>query len=136
MHIRGLTSEISAAHTLSPSASPKAGLQVSQPAVSLNAQQEAAVLQRIQFALQCGASLGVIEDVAILDVREASNGEVVVSGSYKQRVGASFSFMGARTPELVAGVFEAIVGKASLSLAHLFFKVSIRVGESPKECLR
>jgi hypothetical protein len=88
-----------------------------------------------QFSLQCNATLGTIENVELASVVPGQNGQVAVRGTYHQKVG-SFGRFGFQGPEAAGGVFEGTYLRDRGVFKELYFKISIRSGTIPPNCLR
>jgi hypothetical protein len=88
-----------------------------------------------RFSLQCNATVGTIENVELASVVPGQNGQVTVRGTYHQKVG-SFGRFGFQGPEAAGGVFEGIYLRDRGVFKELQFKISIRSGSVPPNCLR
>ena len=109
---------------------------------SLNAQQSLPAsrnptdLQKaVQFALQCNASLGTIEDVVLTQVEPERAGIVTVRGTYHQKMGG-ISVFKMHSTDTVGGVFEGDYDVATAKFRAIQFKISIRTGYVSQTCLR
>jgi hypothetical protein len=89
----------------------------------------------VQFALQCNATVGEIQNVAVLSSENLGNGLLTVRGTYSQKVGG-FSLLHFTTPDATGGVFEGAFNPSTHKLESLQFKISLRAGTIPAACLR
>ncbi len=89
----------------------------------------------VKFALQCHASFGTVDDVAITNQLLPANESIVVRGTYKQKIGG-FNLYGLKSGDTLGGVFEGTYNLTTRRLDKLQFKISIRTGEVSQNCLR
>jgi hypothetical protein len=103
---------------------------------SLPASRNPTDLQKaVQFALQCNANLGTIEDVMLTQIEPERAGIVTVRGTYRQKVGG-ISVLTMHSTDTVGGVFEGIYDVATAKFRAIQFKISIRAGSVAQTCLR
>jgi Cu/Ag efflux pump CusA len=93
------------------------------------------VQSAVQFALQCNATFGTIENVTITSVSTANPGFFTVRGTYHQKIGG-LNVLHLRTTDTIGGVFEGSFDGEGRKLQSLQFKISLRGGAITGNCLR
>jgi len=93
------------------------------------------VKNAIQFALQCNASLGTIEEVTLTILAPAGGEAYTVRGVYRHKIGG-LNIKGFGTTDTNGGVFEGVYDRAARKLRALQFKISMRAGAVKPTCLR
>ena len=91
---------------------------------------------RVLFALQCGASIGTIEDLVVLSSQPLPAGRASLRGTYKQKVGGGLRAFGLQSPDILSGVFDATVNDVQDRIEQISWKISVRSGEVPQTCIR
>jgi hypothetical protein len=89
----------------------------------------------VQFALQCNANLGTIEDVTVTQIEPERAGIVTVRGTYHQKIGGVSVFK-MHSTDTVGGVFEGNYDVAATKFRAIQFKISVRAGYVAQTCLR
>jgi len=96
---------------------------------------ETDVRKAVHFALQCHATVGTIDEVALAGLSATSGTQYALRGTYRQRVGG-VGFFGFQSPEAMGGVFEGVYDGGARKLSRLNFKISVRTGSVKPTCLR
>jgi len=98
---------------------------------------ETAIVNAVKFALQCHATIGSIDEVALTSTVPLAGAadRLTVRGTYKQKVGG-VKLLGMQSADTMGGVFEGVYDSARGKLVQLHFKVSVRTGSVPENCLR
>lgn len=99
------------------------------------AQDTQAMIKAVEYSLQCNASVGVIENVALSGVDySADRAMATIRGTYRQQV-AVLRVPMVQTPGSGGGVFEGVYNVARRRLDSLHYKISIKGGPIPPHCL-
>ena len=90
---------------------------------------------KIRYALSCGAKFGSVEDASATDRHAGPNG-YVIQGFYRQKfnVGLKFGPFSQGEGSEYTGVFIADFDRAG-HLRRLQWKIGVKAGESPPQCL-
>jgi hypothetical protein len=102
---------------------------------ALAAPPEADVKNAALFSLQCNATIGTIEDVSITGMTEGTAEIVLVRGTYRQKIMKATVFR-IESLDTAGGVFEGQYDARQRKFTSLQFKVSLRSGTIPPNCLR
>lgn len=93
------------------------------------------MIKAVEYSLQCNASVGVIENVALSGVDySADRKTATIRGTYRQQV-AVLRVPLVQTPGSGGGVFEGIYSVERQRLESLHYKISIKGGPILPHCL-
>lgn len=93
-------------------------------------------INKVRFALACGAKFGAVEEASATERGVGGDGGVILRGVYRQRFGLGMKlgpFSQSEGSEY-SGVFVAEFDK-SRRLRRLQWKIGVRGGETPAACL-